>query len=71
MGQLSMRNASSTASYQTSGAAKKHIEGSGWMLDHLTKTVGLHVANEVWETVGRHHFQDASGRRHGAPRIGS
>ena len=26
---------------------------------------------EVWETVGRHHFQDASGRRHGAPRIGS
>jgi hypothetical protein len=52
-------------------AAKKHIEASGWMRDHLTKAVGLHVADEVWETVDRHLFVDASGRRHGPPRIGS
>jgi hypothetical protein len=52
-------------------AAKRHIEASGWMRDHLTKAVGLHVADEVWETIDRHLFADASGRRHGPPRIGS
>ena len=52
-------------------AAKAHIEASGWMRDHLTKAIGLHVADEVWETVDRHLFADASGRRHGPPRIGS
>ena len=52
-------------------AAKAHIEHSGWMRDHLTKAVGLHVADEVWETVDRHLFTDASGRRHGVPRVGS
>jgi hypothetical protein len=52
-------------------AAKAHIEASGWMRDHLTKAVGLHVADEVWETVDRHLFAGASGRRHGPPRIGS
>ncbi len=51
--------------------AKAHIEASGWMRDHLTKAIGLHVANEVWETVDRHLFADSSGRRHGPPRIGS
>ena len=52
-------------------AAKAHIEASGWMRDHLTKALGLHVADEVWQTVDRHLFADASGRRHGPPRIGS
>jgi hypothetical protein len=52
-------------------AAKNHVEASGWMRDHLTKAVGLHVADEVWQTVDRHLFADASGRRHGPPRIGS
>jgi hypothetical protein len=33
-------------------AAKAHVEASGWMRDHLTKAVGLHVADEVWETIG-------------------
>jgi hypothetical protein len=49
-------------------AAKRHIESSGWMRDHLTKAVGLHVADEVWETIDRHLFADTSGRRQGAPR---
>ncbi len=52
-------------------AAKTHIERSGWMRDHLTKAIGLHVADEVWETVDRHLFADASGHRHGPPRVGS
>ncbi|WP_239645512.1 transposase [Mycobacterium sp. UM_CSW] len=52
-------------------AAKRHIEDSGWMRDHLTKAIGLHVADEVWETVDRHLFAHASGRRHGPPRVGS
>lgn len=52
-------------------AAKRHIEASGWMRAHLTKAVGLHVADEVWETIDRHLFTDTSGRRHGAPKIGS
>jgi transposase len=51
--------------------ARAHIEASGWMRDHLTKAVGLHLADEVWQTVDRHLFADASGRRHGPPRIGS
>lgn len=51
--------------------AKRHIEASGWMRDHLTKAIGLHIADEVWETVDRHLFADASGRRHGPPRTGS
>jgi hypothetical protein len=52
-------------------AANNHIEASGWMRDHLTEAIGLHVADEVWETIDRHLFPDTSGRRHGAPRIGS
>ncbi|HEU4362498.1 MAG TPA: transposase [Mycobacterium sp.] len=51
--------------------AKQHIEASGWMRDHLTKAVGLHVAAAVWETIDRHLFADASGGRHGPPRVGS
>jgi hypothetical protein len=52
-------------------AAKRHVETSGWMRDHLTKAVGLHVADEVAETVDRHLFADSSGRRHPGPRVGS
>jgi hypothetical protein len=52
-------------------AAKAHIEASRWMRDHLTKAIGLHMADEVWQTVDRHLFADSSGRRHGPPRIGS
>jgi hypothetical protein len=52
-------------------AAKAHIEASGWMRDHLTKAIGLHVADEVWETLDRHLFADSSGRRQGSPRVGS
>jgi hypothetical protein len=52
-------------------AAKNHIEGSGWMREHLTKAIGLPVADEMWQTIERHLFADASGRRRGAPRVGT
>lgn len=52
-------------------AAKTHIDASRWMRDHLTKAVGLHVADEIWETATRHLFTDSTGRRSGAPRVGS
>jgi hypothetical protein len=51
-------------------SAKAHIEGSGWMRDHMTKAIGLHMADEVWETVDRHLCADSSGRRQGPPKIG-
>jgi hypothetical protein len=51
--------------------AKGHIEASGWMRSHVTKALGLHVADEVGETIDRHLFADASRRRHRPPRIGS
>ena len=52
-------------------AAKAHIDASGWMRHHATKAIGLHVADEVWQTVDRHLFPDAAGRRCGPPRLGS
>jgi hypothetical protein len=52
-------------------SAKQHIEASGWMRGHLTKAIGMHVANEVWQSISRHLFPDRSGRRQGLPRIGS
>ena len=51
--------------------AKQHIEASGWMRGHLTKAIGMHVANEVWQSVNRHLFPDRSSHRQGPPRIGS
>lgn len=51
-------------------AAKRHVEDSKWMRDHLTKAQALHVADEVWAGVDRHLFPDRSGQRHGRPRVG-
>lgn len=52
-------------------SAKQHIGASGWMRGHVTKAIGMHVANEVWQSISRHLFPDRSGRRQGLPRIGS
>ena len=51
--------------------AKKHVDSSRWMRDHLTKATALHVADEVWESIDRHLFPDATGKRHGKPRVGA
>jgi hypothetical protein len=52
-------------------SAKAHIDRSGWMRHHLTKAVGLHIADEVWQSINRHLFADSSGHRQGPPRVGS
>ena len=49
--------------------AYRGLERSGWLLDHLTKAVAMHVADEVWTAVERHLFGDREGRRSGVPRV--
>jgi hypothetical protein len=51
-------------------AAKAHIDASKWLRHHLIKATGLHIADEVWESIDRHLFADARGKRHGRPRVG-
>jgi transposase len=50
--------------------AYRHLERSGWLLDHLTKALAMHQADEVWAGVSRHLFGDREGRRSGMPRVG-
>lgn len=52
-------------------AAAEHVDRSGWLGRHLTKALAMHLADEVWGTVGRHLFADKTGGRHGRPRVGS
>ncbi|MFD0575757.1 zinc ribbon domain-containing protein [Dactylosporangium darangshiense] len=52
-------------------AAAEHVEASGWLRNHLTKALAMHLADEVWQSVDRHLFADKTGKRHGPPRIGS
>ncbi|TYC21991.1 transposase [Micromonospora sp. MP36] len=52
-------------------AAYQHLEESVWLRHHLTKALAMHLADEVWETVDRHLFADATGHRHGRPRVGT
>jgi len=51
-------------------AAYRHIDNSRWMRDHLTKAVGCHMGANMWETSRRHLFPDATGNRHGIPKLG-
>ncbi|WP_433304811.1 zinc ribbon domain-containing protein [Actinoplanes sp. CA-030573] len=51
-------------------ASSEFVDRSRWLRRHLTKALAMHLADEVWETVDRHLFSDASGRRHGRPRTG-
>ncbi|WP_176611327.1 transposase [Actinomadura sp. WMMB 499] len=52
-------------------AAYRHLDASGHLKHHLSKAVGMHLADEVWTGVERHLFADASGRRHGMPGVGT
>src|SRR6266700_4643249 len=47
-----------------------HLERSGWLLDHASKALAMHQADEVWAGVERHLFGDRRGRRSGMPRVG-
>ncbi|MEU6648268.1 transposase, partial [Streptomyces sp. NPDC046900] len=51
--------------------AYRHMEKSKHLGHHVTKALVMHQADEVFETsVSRHLFPDASGRRHGRPKVG-
>ncbi|MEU1594918.1 transposase, partial [Streptomyces sp. NPDC005708] len=49
----------------------RHMERSRHLGRHVTKALVMHQADEVWESVGRHLFPDASGRRFGRPKTGT
>src|SRR5262249_33206174 len=50
--------------------AYRHMEKSKHLGHHVTKALVMHQADEVFETsVSRHLFPDASGRRHGRPKV--
>src|SRR5262245_5249864 len=46
-----------------------HLEGSGWLLGHVSKALAMHQADGVWAGVARHLFGDSRGRRSGMPRV--
>ncbi|WP_234542368.1 transposase [Streptomyces shenzhenensis] len=50
--------------------AYRHLERAGHLGHHLSKALVMHQADEVWGGISRHLFADASGRRHGRPRVG-
>ncbi|MFE8947250.1 transposase [Streptomyces sp. NPDC007856] len=51
--------------------AYRHMENSQHLGHHVTKALVMHQTDEVFETsVSRHLFPDASGRRHGRPKVG-
>jgi transposase len=47
-------------------AAYAHLDAAPHLRAHVTKAMAMHLADGVWESVDRHLFRDASGRRHGA-----
>ena len=51
--------------------AFRHLQGSRWLLSHLSKALAMHQAAEVWAGVARHLFGAGEGRRSGMPRVGS
>ncbi|WP_240667536.1 transposase [Streptomyces luteoverticillatus] len=50
--------------------AYKHLEAAGHLKHHASKALSMHMADEVWNGVQRHLFADATGNRHGRPRVG-
>nr|MDQ3295331.1 transposase [Myxococcota bacterium] len=51
-------------------AAYAHINAAPHLRRHVTKALAMHLADGVWTAAERHLFRDASGKRHGALRIG-
>ena len=52
-------------------AAKAHLDAAPHLLQWSSKALGLHLADSVWTTVDRHLFADATGKRHGRPKVTS
>ena len=51
-------------------AAYGHLDGAPHLRRAITKALVMHLADGVWTDTKRHLFRDASGRRHGPPRVG-
>lgn len=51
-------------------AAARHLDRAPHLANGCTKAMALHLADNAWTTVERHLFPDASGRRHGRPKVG-
>ena len=43
-------------------AAYQHLDAAPHLRRHVTKAVGMHLADNVWASVDRHLFPDASGK---------
>jgi hypothetical protein len=51
-------------------AAYLHLDGAPHLRRFATKALAMHLADSVWAATERHLFRDASGGRHGMPRVG-
>jgi hypothetical protein len=51
-------------------AAFGHLDAAPHLRRFVTKAVAQSLADSVWAGAERHLFRDASGKRHGAPRVG-
>lgn len=49
--------------------AYRHLQGSRWLLGHVSKALAMHQADEVWAGVARHLFGDREGKHSGMPRV--
>jgi len=48
-----------------------HLDASGWMAEHTSKALVMHLADAVWQDTSRHLWGDRFGKRNGPPRLGS
>ena len=51
-------------------AAYGHLDAAPHLRRFVTKALAMHLADSVWAAMERHLFADATGRRHGMPRVG-
>jgi hypothetical protein len=51
-------------------AAYAHLDAAPHLRRFVTKALAMHLADSVWTGTERHLFRDASGNRHGLPRVG-
>jgi hypothetical protein len=51
-------------------AAYEHVDAAPHLRRFVTKALAMHLADSVWAAMERHLFADATGRRHGMPRVG-
>jgi hypothetical protein len=51
-------------------AVYAHLDAAPHLRRSVTKALAMHLADAVWSGTERHLFRDASGNRHGLPRVG-